>query len=214
MLSMLSLLSSLIHCIFFFSREKRGKRILDFHRISEILKRVFSFLFFSFFMLENSFRREEGNKLVRWTKESRELLERERELLEDQKLAPVAIFYLSSRTSNVIVAERTVAPKFDGNLPFCLSPYSHVHVSPGQGTRLEGNKAGRKFCATFCTALRKKGARVVNLPGNWEWPSNIAAIIEILVKRLYSLPAFETLLSTPQLELISPIFFPPIFPLR
>ena len=78
MLSMLSLLSSLIHCIFFFSREKRGKRILDFHRISEILKRVFSFLFF-FFMLENSFRREEGNKLVRWTKESRELLERERE---------------------------------------------------------------------------------------------------------------------------------------
>ena len=79
MLSMLSLLSSLIHCIFFFSREKRGKRILDFHRISEILKRVFSFLFFSFFMLENSFRREEGNKLVRWTKESRELLERERE---------------------------------------------------------------------------------------------------------------------------------------
>lgn len=127
--------------------------------------------------------------------------------MEDQKLAPVAIFYLSSRTSNVIVAERTVAPKFDGNLPFCLSPYSHVHVSPGQGTRLEGNKAGRKFCATFCTALRKKGARVVNLPGNWEWPSNIAAIIEILVKRLYSLPAFETLLSTIRVNF--PNFFSP-----
>lgn len=93
--------------------------------------------------------------------------------MEDQKLAPMAIFYLSSRTSNVIVAERTVAPNFDGNLPFCLSPYSHVHVSlasPDQGTRLEGNKAGRKFCATFCTALRKKGARVVNLPGTGNGP--------------------------------------------
>lgn len=163
-------------------------------------------------MLENSFDEKKGTSLYVEQKNRENCWrERERELLEDQKLAPVAIFYLSSRTSNVIVAERTVAPKFDGNLPFCLSPYSHVHVSPGQGTRLEGNKAGRKFCATFCTALRKKGARVVNLPGNWEWPSNIAAIIEILVKRLYSLPAFETLLSTPQLELISPIFSPRYF---
>lgn len=35
---------------------------MDFHRISEILKRVFSFLFF-FFMLENSFDEKKGTSL-------------------------------------------------------------------------------------------------------------------------------------------------------